>query len=428
MRGLAKQLFDMLRQQSWLRRKPKPKGQVFRRMQLEALEDRFLPATSINQIIPAALTGTAFIDHNANGVLNPGELVLPGANITLTGKDSLGKAVSASVVTDVNGVYKFLQVNPGTYQLSLATNASFVNGLASAGSNGGIVSGSVISSISIGQGATLVGYNLAVEGLANTAGISLRQFLSTTLLVDGIPVFSQSSPIGKAGTGLTYADGAPPPAFLTASGTGSLAGFVRDNESVPNGIANVKIGLVGVTAGGANAGLPVNFSTTTDATGAYKFSNLAAGSYSINVITQPAGFRAGVPTLGSLDGFIRQNDVISGIDVTTTAATGYNFTEIHLPELSAAMPMEAHLVDDTAGPGTGVNLPGGLASDSITSDPTIGGQVINVGSVTSFTGALDGGNSITLPNPNADGIFLLSSALMNQLAGGTLADGRIPCN
>jgi hypothetical protein len=215
MRRLAQQLFNLLRKRAWLQNTAKGSGRVTRKLQLEALEDRFLPATSVTQLLPAALTGTAFIDHNNNGKIDPGEVVLPGATISLAGKDTTGKAVSVSTVTDANGVYKFLQISPGTYNLSISTNGSFLSGQATAGSQGGIVSGSVVSSISITQGETLVGYNLAVTGLANV-GISLRQFLSTTLLVHGIPFFAGGSPVAAAGSGVAYADGAPPPAILTA--------------------------------------------------------------------------------------------------------------------------------------------------------------------------------------------------------------------
>ena len=243
---LAQQIYKFLRDESWLQRKAKAKGRFSAKLHLEALEDRFLPATSVNQVVPAALTGTAFIDHNQNNVLDANEIVLPGATVTLTGTDYQNKAVKATAVTDANGVYQFLQVNPGTYQVSLSTNGSFLVGGASAGSNGGIVSGSVISSISITQGETLVGYNLAVQGLANQ-GISLRQFLSTTLLIHGIPTFALNTPVVTAGSGLAYADGAPPPAILTSVGTGSLAGFVKD--TLGNPMANVTAsGLTGVTS------------------------------------------------------------------------------------------------------------------------------------------------------------------------------------
>jgi cyclophilin family peptidyl-prolyl cis-trans isomerase len=421
MRRLAQQIFSLLRKRTWLERAANRRSSARRdrnslKLHLEALEDRFLPATSVTQLIPATLTGTAFFDHNRNNLFDAGELVLPGATITLSGTDLQGNSVSATAVTDAKGVYKFLQVKPGTYQISITTNSSIITGQASAGSQGGVVSGSVISSIAIAQGQTLVGYNLAVQGFA-TQGVSLRQFLSTTILVNGVPLFSQSSTLLTPGSGLAYADGAPPPAILTAAGTGSLSGTVQDTTG--HAMVGVTVGLTGVTSGGANGGLPTFFSTTTDATGSYSFNNIAAGSYSINIPSQPAGFRAGLPTIGNLDGFIKQNDTIAGIDVTTTAGTGYNFSEIPVAgPIGTAPAVEAHLVDDTAG---GL----GTTNDNITADPTIGGTVANVGQVLSFTGTLDLGAPVNLPVPRADGSFVLNAALLTQMAaGGVLGDGQ----
>src|SRR5437899_2262838 len=152
MRRLAQQILDLLRKRAWLRQAARERGRFSLKLHLESLEDRFLPATSVAQVLPAALTGTAFIDHNRNNILDPGEVVLPGATISLSGTDLQGNSVHATAVTDVNGVYKFLEVKPGTYQVSISTNGSFLNAGASAGSQGGIVSGSVVSSIAIAQG------------------------------------------------------------------------------------------------------------------------------------------------------------------------------------------------------------------------------------------------------------------------------------
>ncbi len=117
--------------------------------------------------------------------------------------------------------------------------------------------------------------------------------------------------------------------------------------------------------------------------------------------------------------------MLAGIDVTTTAGTGYNFAEIPVTEPSGtAAAIEVHLLDDTSGPG--LNGPSGLAgtaSDNITSDPTIAGEIANVGHVSSFTGFIDGRAAVSLPPPNANGSFLLTRAFINQMAGGTIADG-----
>src|SRR5262249_15872441 len=116
MRRLAQQILDLLRKRAWLRASAKGRASTLR-LHLESLEARFLPATSVAQVPPATLTGTAFIDHNRNNILDAGEIVLPGATISLSGQDFQGNSVKATAVTDTNGVYKFLELKPGTYQV-----------------------------------------------------------------------------------------------------------------------------------------------------------------------------------------------------------------------------------------------------------------------------------------------------------------------
>ena len=65
------------------------------RLQLEAMEDRSVPWA----VAPGTLSGVAFIDHNGNGVFDPGEVTLPGVSVTLTGTSNAGQSVNASAVT-----------------------------------------------------------------------------------------------------------------------------------------------------------------------------------------------------------------------------------------------------------------------------------------------------------------------------------------
>lgn len=65
----------------------------------------------------AELEGHVFHDVNHNGVLDPGEPLLPGVDVTLTGNDENGNPVNLTTGTDPNGEYAFV-VLPGTYTLS----------------------------------------------------------------------------------------------------------------------------------------------------------------------------------------------------------------------------------------------------------------------------------------------------------------------
>ena len=90
------------------------------------------------------------------------------------------------------------------------------------------------------------------------------------------------------------------------------------------GIRNVTVRLTGTD----DLGSAVNLTTTTDATGAYKFSNLRQGTYTLTE-TQPATFVDGKDRAGSLGGNATVNDVVSGINVQPGQnGTEYNFGEI----------------------------------------------------------------------------------------------------
>src|SRR5216683_2836577 len=60
------------------------------------------------------LAGTKFQDTNGNGVRDPGEPGLPGWTIFL---DAVDGSTHLSTVTDVNGNYSFMNLDPGVYRV-----------------------------------------------------------------------------------------------------------------------------------------------------------------------------------------------------------------------------------------------------------------------------------------------------------------------
>jgi hypothetical protein len=99
----------------------------------ESLEDRTLLAAG------AFLQGTAFIDANQDGKLDPGDPHLPGVTISLYQGTTVSPAtLLATTVTDANGNYLFSDanvpmsfgspgLNPGTYSLVETPPTGFVN-------------------------------------------------------------------------------------------------------------------------------------------------------------------------------------------------------------------------------------------------------------------------------------------------------------
>jgi cyclophilin family peptidyl-prolyl cis-trans isomerase len=367
-------------------------------------------AAGFSSIQPAVLTGLVYLNPTDTGVFQSGDTLIPGANVSLTGTTLDGAAVNTTATTDANGKFTFFQVLPGTYTLSEQGTGNFVGGKASIGNLGGTPGANAVDLVSVTAGEAGLDYNLSVRGLGPGL-VSLRQFLATSSKT------LDTSLLAPAGSGTAAVDNTVQPSTAAAAGTASLAGSVLDPKSA--GISGVQIALTGTD----DTGRDINQTATTDSNGAYQFSGLQPGTYTLNVTSQPAGFRAGSPSVGSLGGIVLRNHQIIGISVTTGASgTGYKFNEISLPAPgSGTTPViTAGLADDTAGPG-------GTASDGITSDPSVGGSVTNPSTIVSFKAGLDstaaGSFTDVLANLSSTGSFFLNAAFMGKIAGGKLADG-----
>lgn len=186
------------------------------RLTLEALEDRTLPAVGTGLI-----SGLAFVDANGNGLRDSGEAAIRGVTLRLTGATDQGTGVATTCVTDTNGAYKFDNVLPGSYQLSVAS-APAVS-----------VGGSTISNFVVAQGQS-VSRDFAFRGLAAEA-ISLQLFLTTTT-PDDLPYAKPGSGQSQANYRANSAPVALTPLPDVAVGKNSadttldLAGFFSDPD------------------------------------------------------------------------------------------------------------------------------------------------------------------------------------------------------
>jgi cyclophilin family peptidyl-prolyl cis-trans isomerase len=144
------------------------------RLELEALEDRSLPATTGF----ATLTGTAFIDANGDGARASTEVTVPGVGLTLTGTTSQGP-VTITATTDANGLFTFTAV-AGTYTLTAATPGILLGGEPQFG--GGVGVGDSVSGITLSAGQSVT-QDLGFFGLGPQA-ISARQFLTNSTAAD----------------------------------------------------------------------------------------------------------------------------------------------------------------------------------------------------------------------------------------------------
>jgi hypothetical protein len=122
------------------------------------------------------------------------------------------------------------------------------------------------------------------------------------------------------------------PTIINAQATGSLSGFVYldrnqdgiiDTANGDGGIAGVTIELIGVN----DLGQTVDLITTTDSTGAYSFTGLRPGTYSLGE-TQPAGYTDGADYLGSLGGTPQDDQFFNIVLGAGQSGVNYNYTEL----------------------------------------------------------------------------------------------------
>jgi uncharacterized repeat protein (TIGR01451 family) len=121
------------------------------------------------------IDGYVYVDANSNGRKDPGEKGIGGVTVRLVGTDDLGHAVRKNVVTDSAGRYRFLQLRPGTYSVNEIQPSTFVDGIESLGSLGGVAKNDSFRSVSVRPGDVGDNYNFGERGFAQ---VSKRLFFN----------------------------------------------------------------------------------------------------------------------------------------------------------------------------------------------------------------------------------------------------------
>ncbi|MFQ3649398.1 MAG: choice-of-anchor E domain-containing protein [Gemmataceae bacterium] len=106
-----------------------------------------------------SLAGYVYHDVNRNGVFNPGDRMIPGVVLTLTGFDLQGNAISRTTTTGSNGWFSFNRLPAGNYTITQTQPSGFQQGLNAAGTAGGVVTGDVISDINLQTGQNATNYS-----------------------------------------------------------------------------------------------------------------------------------------------------------------------------------------------------------------------------------------------------------------------------
>ena len=236
--------------------------------------------------------------------------------------------------------------------------------------------------------------------------ISSSEAISTTSpydLANQLAVTLGASKAGTPGTTVRFQD----TGTTTVVGTnGSIAGRVYVDTDASGsqtagdlGLAGVRLTLTGIDA----IGNPVSRTTTADASGNYKFSNVSTGTYSVVEDSTPLygqGTNApGSPANGSVDGDTISNIVVTGSPILT----GYDFGET-LGSLSGFVYVDA---DGGGSRGAGEAPIGGVRLDLKDSGGTVVGTTTTDSSGHyQFTGLTAGTYTIveTQPTGYADGL------------------------
>ncbi|MEO1530325.1 MAG: isopeptide-forming domain-containing fimbrial protein [Planctomycetota bacterium] len=127
----------------------------------------------------STISGTSWVDVSSDGVIDTGEILLPGVLITLTGVDDLGNIISLSQTTDANGEYSFTALRPGNYQVAQVQPTLFVDNSEYVGTGGGTQPANDQIEIALPAGVNLTGYDFTELGLIPSA-FGKRHFLNSS--------------------------------------------------------------------------------------------------------------------------------------------------------------------------------------------------------------------------------------------------------
>ncbi len=132
----------------------------------------------------AGLQGFVYIDANDNGLREPGEGGVPGILVSIAGVTAEGAAVGpVTAMTDDDGSYAFIDIPPGTYELSERQAFALIDGKDTLGTLGGTVEPNRFFEIVVPINVIGEEYNFGELGL-KPQFVSRRLFLASAYPIE----------------------------------------------------------------------------------------------------------------------------------------------------------------------------------------------------------------------------------------------------
>jgi uncharacterized repeat protein (TIGR01451 family) len=232
-------------------------------------------ATATLTISPKGfVSGRVFRDNNItpDGVFNGSDAGIPSVILTLTGHsygpdgiagngDDISVITPSTTTTDSAGAYAFYDLDPGAYIVTETEPSGLLNGITTTG--------------------TVTGPGGGTAGTASAQGTTPSTISNVILLTNGVQ--TSGSPNNN------FAEVAP------ATVSGVVFNDLNDNgvqDSGDTALNGVDVQLL--------QGSTVLFTVQTNAGGAYSFSNLTPGTYTVREPTQPSGTSDGKVSAGTV--------------------------------------------------------------------------------------------------------------------------------
>ncbi len=259
---------------------------------------------NFGEILASSISGYVYADADNDGVFDASESPIGGTSVRLTGIDDLSNSIDVTALTDVNGLYYFGGLRPGTYQLNETQPAGYLDGKDTIGTPGGSTADDQFSAIQLPSN---------FNGVQNNFGEILA---------------------------------------------GSISGFVYYDSNNDGTFQGGELAIPGTTvmfSGTDDLGNSVVGTAVTDSNGFYYFGGLRPGTYQLNE-TQPAGYLDGKDTIGTPGGSVA-NDVFTAI-VLPVGFNGVrnNFGEILASSISGYVYADAN--NDGVFQGSELAIPG----------------------------------------------------------------------